>query len=64
MSKKAPKTKYQLVLIRQDRVLVNLSSVLASFQVILDFFQFLFQKDGSVGRWETKHEIGMALSLL
>ena len=36
--------------------------VLASLQVILNFF-FTFSKNGSVGRWETKHFMGMALSV-
>ena len=48
----------QLVLIRQDRVLVNLSTCF--FTSDSDFFFLLFQKNGSVGRWETKHFIGMA----
>ena len=36
------------------------TKVLASLQVIL-IFLFTFQKTGSVGRWETKHFMGMAL---
>ena len=57
MSKKASidDTLRQLVLIRQNHVLVN------SLQVILEFFFLLFQKNGLVGRWETKHFMGMAL---
>ena len=31
--------------------------------MILNFFFLLFQKNGSVGRWETKHFIGMALQV-
>ena len=41
--------------------------MLASLQVILTFFFFfflLFQKHGSVGRWETQHFVGMALFVL
>ena len=48
----------QLVLIRQDRVLVNQSTCF--FTSDSEFF-LLFQKNGSVGRWETKHFMGMAL---
>ena len=68
MSKKATKTKYrsddnlrQLVLIRQDRVLVNQSTCFFTSDSGIFFFS-LFQKNGSVGRWETKHFIGMALA--
>ena len=45
----------QLVIIRQDRVLACLQVILEIF-----FFFLLFQKNGSVGRWETKHVMGMA----
>ena len=55
-------TSYQLLLTKQDRVLV-LASMTSFFDyavVNLDFF-FLFEKNGSVGQWETKNFIGMAL---
>jgi len=48
----------QLVLIRQDPVLVT--KVLASLQLIFEFFLLVFLKDGLAGRWETKHFMGMA----
>ena len=59
-------TSYQLLLIKQDRVLVlaSLTSFFDYTVVNLDFFFFfflLFEKNGSVGQWETKHFIGMAL---
>ena len=50
------------MLIRQDNVLIRQDQVLASLQVILFFFFLLFPKNGSVGRWETKHFMGMALN--
>ena len=53
-------TSYQLLLIKQDRVLVN---YLLPGIVSLDFFFLfflVFEKNGSVGRWETKHFIKMA----
>ena len=57
-------TSYQLLLTKQDRVLV-LASMTSFFDytvVNLDFFFFLlFEKNGSVGQWETKLFIGMAL---
>ena len=56
-------TSYQLLLTRQDRVLV-LASTTSFFDytvVNLEFFFLLFEKNGSVGQWETKHFIGMAL---
>ena len=58
-------TWYQLLLTKQDRVLV-LASMTSFFDytvVNLEFFFFflLFEKNGSVGQWETKHFIGMAL---
>ena len=58
-------TSYQLLLTKQDRVLV-LPSVTSFFDytvVNLEFFFsfLLFGKNGSVGRWETKYFIGMAL---
>ena len=64
MSKKATKRSIddilrQLVLIRQDRVLVNLSTCFFTSDSDF-FFSLLFQKNGSVGRWETKHFMGMA----
>ena len=57
-------TSYQLLLIKQDRVLVlaSLTSFFDYTVVNMEFFFFLlFEKNGSVGRWETKHFIGMAL---
>ena len=58
-------TSYQLMLIKQDRVLVlaSLNSFFDYTVVNLDFFFFflLFEKNGSVARWETKHFIGMAI---
>ena len=60
-------TSYQLLLTKQDRVLV-LASMTSFFDyavVNLDFFFLffflLFEKNGSVGQWETKNFIGMAL---
>ena len=55
-------TSYQLLLIKQDRVLVLacLTSFFDYTVVNLVFF-FTFRKNGSVGRWEMKHFIGMAL---
>ena len=57
-------TSYQLLLIKQDRVLVlaSLTSFFDYTVVNMEFFFFsLFEKNGSVGRWETKHFIAMAL---
>ena len=59
-------TSYQLLLTKQDRVLVlaSLTSFFDYTVVNLDFFFFfflLFEKNGSVGQWETKLFIGMAL---
>ena len=58
-------TSYQLLLIKQDRVLVlaSLTSFFDYTVVNLDFFFFflLFETNGSVGQWETKLFIGMAL---
>ena len=59
-------TSYQLLLTKQDRVLVlaSLTSFFDYTVVNLDFFFFfflLFEKNGSVGQWETRHFIGMAL---
>ena len=56
----------QLVLLRQDRVLVNQSTSFFTsdsgiFFYFFTFFFLLFHKNGSVGRWETKHFMGMAL---
>ena len=59
-------TSYQLLLIKQDRVLVfaSLTSFIDYTVVNFEFIFFLlFEKNESVGRWETKHFIGMALSL-
>ena len=55
-------TSYQLLLIKQDRVLVlaSLTSFFDYTVVNLEFFFLLFEKNGSVGRWGTKHFIGMA----
>ena len=56
-------TSYQLLLIKQDRVLVlaSLTSFFDYTVVNMEFFFFLlFEKNGSVGRWETKHFIEMA----
>ena len=50
-------TSYQLLL-KQDRVLVK---QLVNRDFFFCFFFLLFEKNGSVGRWETKHFIGMAL---
>ena len=36
--------------------------VLASLQVILEFFFYFSKKNGSVGRWETKHFCGDGLT--
>ena len=56
-------TSYQLLLIKQDRVLV-LASLTSFFDYtvvnLVFFFFLLFEKNGSVGRWGTKHFIGMA----
>ena len=52
-------TSYQLFL-KQDRALVKQSTCFFD-QWIWIFFFLLFEKNGSVGRWETKHFIGMAL---
>ena len=58
-------TSYQLLLIKQDRVLVlaSLTSffdyTVVNLEIFFCFFS-LFEKNGSVGRWETKHFIGMA----
>ena len=57
-------TSYQLLLIKQDRVLV-LASLTSFFDytvvnLVFFFFFLLFEKNGSVGRWGTKHFIGMA----
>ena len=51
-------TSYQLLLIKQDRVLVlaSLTSFFDYTVVNMEFFFFLlFEKNGSVGRWETKY---------
>ena len=55
-------TSYQLLLTKQDRVLV-LASLTSFFDytVVNLFFFLLFEKNGSVGRWEMKRFIGMAL---
>ncbi len=53
-------TSYQLLLIKQDRVLVNRSTYFFDKSIWIFFFFLLFEKNGSVGRWETKHFIGMA----
>ena len=55
---------HQLLLIKQDRVLVNQLKVLASLIsesgiFFFLFFYILFEKNGLVGRWETKHFIGI-----
>ncbi len=47
-------TSYQLLLIKQDRVL-------ESETCFIYLFIFSFRKNGPVGRWETKHFIGMAI---
>ena len=60
-------TSYQLLLIKQDRVLVlaSLTSFFDYTVVNMEFFFFLlFEKNGSVGRWETKHFIRMAFGFL
>ena len=49
----------QLVLTGQDRVLENLSICFFKSDSGIFFFS-LFQKNGSVGRWETKHFMGVA----
>ena len=56
-------TSYQLLLMKQDRVLVlaSLTSFFDYTVVNMEFFFLLFEKNGSVRRWETKHFIGMAL---
>ena len=56
-------TSYQLLLMKQDRVLVlaSLTSFFDYTVVNMEFFFLLVEKNGSVGRWETKHFIGMAL---
>ena len=59
-------TSYQLMLIKQDRVLVLacLTSFFDYTVVNVDFcfvFFYFSKKNGSVGRWETKHFIGMAI---
>ena len=57
-------TSYQLLLTKQYRVLVlaSLTSFFDYTVVNLEFFFFLlFEKNGSVGQWETKHFIAMAL---
>ena len=59
MSKQSSKT-YQLLLVKQDRVLVNFKKYLFLSLANLEFLIFTFGKNGSVGRWETKHFIGMA----
>ena len=51
-------TSYQLLLIKQDRVLVN---YLLLWLVKLEGIFYFSIKKGAVGRWETKHFIGMAL---
>ena len=55
---------HQLLLIKQDRVLVNQLKVLASlisesgiFFIFL-FFYILFEKNGLVGRWEPNILLG------
>ena len=55
---------HQLLLIKQDRVLVNQLKVLASlisesgiFFIFL-FFYILFEKNGLVGRWERNILLG------
>ena len=57
-------TSYQLLLIKQDRVVVlaSLTSFFDYTVVNMEFFFFflLFEKNGSVGRWETKHFIAIA----
>ena len=58
-------TSYQLLLIKQDRVLVlaSLTSFFDYTVVNLEFFFVFFhfsKKMGRSGDWETKHFIGMA----
>ena len=61
-------TSSQLLLIKQDRVLVlaSLTSffdyTVVNLEYLFLFFVFflLFEKNGSVGRWETKHFIAIA----
>ena len=50
----------QLVVIRQDRVLVKKRTCFFTSESGFFFF-LLFQKNGSFGRWETKQFMGMAL---
>ena len=40
----------------------GVTKLLASLRVILNFFFYFSKKSGSVGPWETKHFMGMALS--
>ena len=58
-------TSHQLLLTKQDRVLIlpSLTSFFDYTVVNLEFFFsfLLFEKNGLVGRWETKYFIGMAL---
>ena len=51
-------TSYQLLL-KQDRVLLKQSTCFFD-QWIWIFLFLLFEKNGSVGRWEMKQFIGMA----
>ena len=53
-------TSCQLLLTKQDRVLLKLIKILASLTSESGIFFLFFEKNGSVGRWETKHFIGMA----
>ena len=48
---------------KYDKIMCLLIKVLASLtsESRIFFFFLLFQKNGSVGRWETKRQIGMAL---
>ena len=48
---------------RQADMLLFKDSLLGQQVRKFFFFFLLFQKIGSVGRWETKHLIGMALAL-
>ena len=41
----------------------GVTKLLASLRVILNFFFYFSKKNGSVGPWETKHFMGMALSV-
>ena len=52
-------TSYQLLL-KQDRVLLKQSTCFFDQWVWNFFFFSLFEKNGSVGRWEMKQFIGMA----